>query len=103
MSRELEFISQTFGHDFFDKLKTYISQERIDHSLRLIKTACELNKNLGLNLSENKIYTAGLLHDITKELDREAQLNIIQENKHKRIFCTEINSENILNEKYKNI
>ena len=49
---------------------------RYTHSLNVAKEALALAKLYGCD--EQKAYTAGILHDITKELPKEEQLQIIK-------------------------
>lgn len=55
-------------------LKTKLDEKRYYHSLCVADEAARLSKRY--NEDENKAYTAGLLHDITKNLSFEEQLQM---------------------------
>jgi len=46
-------------------------QERFEHSLRVVEMALDLNRHHGLNLDENKIKIAALVHDYAKMIDED--------------------------------
>ena len=55
-----------------DYLKENLSKKRYTHSLNVAETALELAKEF--DGDREKCYLAGLLHDVSKELDTEKQL-----------------------------
>lgn len=60
----------------FEKiLKSNLSKKRFEHCLNVAKAAKKLAKYY--KLDEEKAYTAGLLHDITKEMNEKTQLEMI--------------------------
>lgn len=61
-----------------DWLKQNLSEERYLHTLGVAETAVELAKMF--NLSEEKAYLAGLLHDCAKGFSNEKLLQIITDN-----------------------
>ncbi len=66
-------------YDFekYEKLiKETLSEYRYNHSMCVAKKAKELAKKHGLN--EDKAYLAGILHDITKEMPNENQIELIE-------------------------
>lgn len=60
-------------------VKSKLKEKRFKHSLNVAKLAKEIAKANGLD--EQKAYIAGMLHDITKEMDEEIQNSILIENK----------------------
>lgn len=64
--------------EFFDEIKKRLSQRRFYHSLNVAYEAMHLAKCYGAD--PEKAFTAGLLHDITKETDYQEQLKIITDN-----------------------
>ena len=62
--------------EYDDLLKTKLSNKRYEHSIQVAKLAKELAKYNDVN--EDKAYVAGLLHDITKELDEDIQDSILK-------------------------
>lgn len=65
------------------EIKEYIfnnlSKPRYDHSVSVAETASGIGKKLGLPETDiNELYTAGLLHDIAKELPKPEQAEIIK-------------------------
>lgn len=58
-------------------LATRLSPKRLNHSLEVANEAERLAKLYGQD--EKRLYTAGLLHDITKETATAEQLKILQE------------------------
>lgn len=61
---------------FEEELKANLSNKRFEHCKNVAKAAKELANYY--NLDEKKAYTAGLLHDITKELPEKTQLEMIK-------------------------
>ena len=59
-----------------DILLNFMNEDRKDHVLDVADYSKQLAKHYGID--ENKAYIAGLLHDITKQLDDEKQLKIAQ-------------------------
>ena len=57
-------------------LKEHLSKKRYTHSVNVANSAVELAKRYGADA--DKAYIAGLLHDITKETGKAAQLEIIK-------------------------
>ena len=57
-------------------LREHLSKKRFTHSLNVANSAVELAKKYGGDT--DKAYTAGLLHDIAKELPAEEQLAIVK-------------------------
>ena len=57
-------------------LKEHLSKKRYTHSMNVANSAVELAKRYGADA--DKAYIAGLLHDITKETGKAAQLEIIK-------------------------
>lgn len=55
-----------------DYLKDNLSKKRYEHSLNVAKEAVKLAEAFGGDV--DKCYVAGLLHDVSKELDSEKQL-----------------------------
>lgn len=53
-----------------------LSPYRFNHSMCVAKRAKELAKKHGLD--ENKAYLAGILHDVTKEMQNEEQIALIE-------------------------
>ncbi len=58
-----------------DYLKENLSKKRYTHSLNVAETAAELAKEFDGDV--DKCYIAGLLHDISKELDLDKQLDYV--------------------------
>ena len=61
--------------DYKKVIKPLMSEHRYIHSVNVAKEAKFLAKKYGAD--EEKAYIAGMLHDITKEMPREEQLQII--------------------------
>ncbi len=61
--------------DYKKVIKPLMSEHRYVHSVNVAKEAKILAKKYGAD--EEKAYIAGMLHDITKEMPREEQLQII--------------------------
>lgn len=57
-------------------LREHLSKKRYTHSLNVAASAVELAKKYGGDT--DKAYTAGLLHDIAKELPAEEQLELVK-------------------------
>ena len=62
--------------EYVELVKGSMSQYRFHHSMCVADRARELAKKHGLD--ENKAYLAGILHDITKEMPREEQVELIK-------------------------
>ena len=62
-------------NDYKQIIKPMMSEHRYIHSVNVSKEAKRLAKIYGAD--EEKAVTAGILHDITKELDKQEQLQII--------------------------
>ncbi len=58
-------------------IKSRMSEKRFNHSLEVAKEAKRLAEHYGEDAE--KLYTAGLLHDITKETSPEEQLKYLKE------------------------
>lgn len=63
-----------FDEIYKQELKKNLKEKRYNHCLNVAQSAKELARLYGAD--EKKAYTAGLLHDITKELDTETQLKL---------------------------
>lgn len=68
--------------DLLNKLQTNMTIEgevhkRFYHSLEVAKMALKLNDHLRLNLDENKVYLAGILHDCAKLYEKGLLWNIL--------------------------
>lgn len=63
---------------YFEKIETYIKEKRLLHSISVAHVAYEIALRNGI--SPIKAYTAGLLHDIAKELTHEEQIEFMKEN-----------------------
>ncbi|MEG2376946.1 MAG: bis(5'-nucleosyl)-tetraphosphatase (symmetrical) YqeK [Clostridia bacterium] len=59
-----------------EEVKARLSARRYGHTMRVAHTAQELARRYGVN--EHDAYTAGLLHDVTRELSREEQLKLCE-------------------------
>lgn len=62
--------------EYKEIIRGMMGDYRYTHSLNVAEEAVALAKLYGCN--EQKAYTAGILHDITKELPKEEQLQIIK-------------------------
>lgn len=62
--------------DYEAILRPLLSEKRLHHSICVAKAAVELARRWGAD--ENKAYTAGMLHDIMKDMPREKQLKYMQ-------------------------
>jgi len=58
-------------------LREHLSKKRYTHSLNVAASAVELAKKY--DCDSDKAYTAGLLHDIAKELPAEEQLELVKQ------------------------
>ena len=69
-------------HDLYDKVKDhfllYNKEERFNHSLRVIEMALKLNQVHNLNIDEEVIKIAGLVHDYAKVYSEEVLLKYIK-------------------------
>ena len=63
-----------FDEIYKTELKKNLKEKRYNHCLNVAESAKELA--IIYKADEKKAYTAGLLHDITKELDAETQLKL---------------------------
>ena len=61
--------------DYKKIIKPMMSDKRYNHCVNVAKEAVHLAKKYGAD--EEKAAIAGMLHDITKEMDKEEQLQII--------------------------
>ena len=61
--------------DYKAIIRALMGDYRFDHSVNVAAEAVELAKLYGED--EEKAYTAGILHDITKEIPKDEQLKII--------------------------
>ena len=70
-------------HDLYDKVKEhfllYNKEERFNHSLRVIEMALNLNELHNLNIDEEIIKVAGLVHDYAKVYSEEVLLKYIKQ------------------------
>ena len=68
-----------YGYDeiYKQELQKNLKEKRYNHCLNVAQSAKELARIYGAD--EQKAYTAGLLHDITKELDAQTQLKLCDE------------------------
>ncbi|NLC54601.1 MAG: nicotinate (nicotinamide) nucleotide adenylyltransferase [Erysipelothrix sp.] len=57
-------------------LKEFLSKERAEHTLRCVDVALEIGAYY--NVEKTDLYKAVILHDITKELDKETELEIME-------------------------
>ena len=62
--------------DYLEVLKRNLDEKRYHHSLCVASSARELAKKYGADV--DKAYLCGLLHDVTKQLKSEIQLQIIE-------------------------
>lgn len=62
-------------NDYKKIIKPMMSEKRYNHCVNVAKEAVHLAKKYGAD--EKKAAIAGILHDITKEMDKEEQLQII--------------------------
>ncbi len=62
-------------NDYKDIIRPMMGERRFNHSVNVSKEAVRLAKKYGAD--EEKAAVAGILHDITKEVDFEKQLQII--------------------------
>ena len=70
---------------YIELIKNMLSPYRFHHSMCVADKARALAKQYGLD--ENKAYLAGILHDITKEMDFAEQQKLIEEDGH---FLTDV-------------
>lgn len=61
---------------FEEILRSNLSQKRFEHCINVARAAKKLASFY--NLDEKKAYIAGLLHDITKEMNEKTQLKMIK-------------------------
>lgn len=66
------------NEEYIKIIKERLSEERFTHSINVAESAAQLAKKYGADAE--KAYTAGILHDITKEESHEAQKKYITEN-----------------------
>lgn len=62
-----------------NKLKKMLKLSRYEHVLRVNETALKLNRDLGLNIDEEKIQYSCLLHDCAKN-NEEYYFEMYKEN-----------------------
>jgi len=63
----------------YDDIKNYISGKRYDHTLGVERECRKLADIYGLNQADtDRLRIAGLLHDITKEVDFDGQLELCE-------------------------
>lgn len=72
-------IEEIGGYEAYCKklLRAFLSDARYQHSLNVAEKAAYLAEKYGENI--DKARTAGLLHDITKEMPKEKQLKLIND------------------------
>ncbi|HCA04288.1 MAG TPA: phosphohydrolase [Ruminococcaceae bacterium] len=63
--------------DYKSIIRKMMGDYRYEHSVNVAKEAVELAKIYGADIE--KAYTAGILHDITKEIPKDEQLKIISD------------------------
>lgn len=66
--------------NYVELIKSTLSDYRFHHSMCVAERARELAKKHGVD--ENKAYLAGILHDITKEMDNAEQIALIEKYDH---------------------
>lgn len=66
------------AQDYKEILKTKMSKKRYVHSVNVAKAAVMLAKKYGADINEAE--TAGILHDITKEMPYDMQLQLMKDN-----------------------
>lgn len=64
------------GEKYIEVIRPFLNDKRFYHSLCVAEEAVKLAKKYGAD--EEKAYTAGILHDITKQTKPEIQLQIIE-------------------------
>ena len=69
------------NEEFVEEIKKRLSEYRFYHSLNVADEAKRLAKKYGAD--EDKAFTAGLIHDIMKDTDYEAQRELIEKYSHK--------------------
>ncbi len=62
--------------EFVEEIKKRLSEHRFYHSLNVAESAKQLAEKYGAD--QEKAFTAGLVHDIMKDTDRGAQLEIMK-------------------------
>ena len=79
-------------NNLLDILHKYLtSEERINHSIRVANLAIELAKKY--NIEPNKAYTAGILHDLAKEITFEKAIQL------SRTYNYSLSESELLNKK----
>lgn len=66
------------NEEYIKIIKERLSEPRFIHSMNVAKSAAQLAEKYGANAE--KAYTAGILHDITKEETHEAQREYLSRN-----------------------
>ncbi len=66
------------NEDYIEIIRQRLSEERFIHSMNVAKAARDLAKIYGAD--PEKAYTAGILHDITKETDHAWQAEYLERN-----------------------
>ena len=65
--------------DIKEYIYNSLSEARYEHSVSVAETAADIGRRLGLPGTDiNELYTAGLLHDIAKEIPKNEQASIIE-------------------------
>ncbi len=73
-----------------NKIKEILSTKRYEHSINVANLAREMAEVLGAD--ENAAYTAGVLHDIAKEMTRQELLDVVGSKGIKLSFVEENNT-----------
>lgn len=76
ISRTEDFMDTQRNEEFVEEIKKRLSEYRFYHSLNVADEAKRLAKKYGAD--EDKAFTAGLIHDIMKDTDYEAQRELIE-------------------------
>lgn len=79
--RTEDFMDTQRNEEFVEEIKKRLSEYRFYHSLNVANEAKRLAKKYGAD--EDKAFTAGLIHDIMKDTDYEAQRELIEKYSHK--------------------
>ena len=74
--RTEDFMDTQRNEEFVEEIKKRLSEYRFYHSLNVADEAKRLAKKYGAD--EDKAFTAGLIHDIMKDTDYEAQRELIE-------------------------
>ena len=65
------------GDRYIETIRPFLGDKRFHHSLNVARAAADLADRFGADRED--AYTAGILHDIMKEVDGEKQLQIMAE------------------------